>query len=66
MIKNQSTISKDDREILSNIDVLYEEWRSTAKQEGRDEGDRSNIIGLLTAKFGAIDSELETVIPKLL
>lgn len=74
MIKNQSTISKDDREILSNIDVIYEEWRSITKQEGRDEGrnegrneaDRSNITGLLTAKFGAIDSELETVIPKLL
>ena len=26
MIKNQSAISKDDREILSNIDVTYEEW----------------------------------------
>ena len=25
MIKNQSTISKDDREILSNIGVTYEE-----------------------------------------
>ncbi len=29
MIKKQSTISKDDREILSNIDAIYEEWRST-------------------------------------
>ena len=26
MIKNQSTIGKDDREILYNIDVTYEEW----------------------------------------
>ncbi len=74
MIKNQSTISKDDREILSNIDVIYEEWRSTTKQEGHKEGrkegrkeaDRASVIGLLIAKFGAIDSELEAVVPKLL
>ncbi len=70
MIKNQTTLSKADREILSNIDGIYEEWRNTTKQEGREEGreeaDRASITGMLAAKFGAIDSELETVIPKLL
>ena len=33
MIKNQSTISKDDREILSNIDVTYEEWGATQQSK---------------------------------
>jgi hypothetical protein len=70
MIKNQSTISKDDREILSNIDVIYEEWRNTTKQEGHKEGhkeaDRASLVGLLVAKFGVIDPELEAVIPQLL
>ena len=33
MIKNQSTISKDDREILSNIDLTYEEWGATQQSK---------------------------------
>ena len=66
MIKNQTNLSKADREILSNIDGIYEEWRNTTKQEGREEADRASITGMLAAKFGAIDSELETVIPRLL
>lgn len=66
MIKNQTNLSKADREILSNIDGIYEEWRNTTKQEGREEADRASITGMLAAKFGTIDSELETVIPRLL
>jgi hypothetical protein len=66
MIKKQRTISKDDREIMSNIDAIYEEWRNTTRREAREEGDRASITGMLVAKFGAIDSELEAVIPQLL
>ena len=70
MIKKQRTISKDDREIMLNIDAIYEEWRNTTKKEGREEGreeaDRASITGMLVAKFGPIDSELEAVIPRLL
>ncbi len=66
MIKKQRTISKDDREIMLNIDAIYEEWRNTTKKEGREEADRASITGMLVAKFGPIDSELEAVIPRLL
>ena len=33
MIKSQSTISKDDREILSNIDLTYEERGATQQSK---------------------------------
>jgi hypothetical protein len=58
---DRRTISKDDREIMLNIDAIYEEWRTTTKQEGREEADRVNITRMLVAKFGAIDPELVEV-----
>jgi hypothetical protein len=51
---------------MASIFDIYEEWRNTTRREAREEGDRASITGMLVAKFGAIDSELEAVIPQLL
>jgi hypothetical protein len=70
MLKNRRSLSKEDEEIMLNIDVLYDEWRTKTLQEGREEGrersERLSVEALLMAKFGAIDGELEGVIPVLL
>jgi hypothetical protein len=66
MLKNRRSLSKEDQEIMLNIDVLYDEWRSQTLQEGREEADRRSVEALLMAKFGAIDGDLEKVIPVLL
>jgi hypothetical protein len=34
--------------------------------EGKEEADRANVVGMLIARFGAIDPELESIIPKLI
>lgn len=62
MLKNSRTLSKDDREMMLNIDAIYDEWRNTAVKEGHQAG----IVAMLIAKFGAIDTELERIIPALL
>jgi predicted transposase YdaD len=70
MLKTSRTLSKEDQEVMVNIEPIYEAWANEKRQEGREEGreesDRSNIAGLLVAKFGAIDPELEAVIPQLM
>jgi hypothetical protein len=70
MLKTSRTLSKEDQEVMVNIEPIYEAWANKKRQEGREEGreesDRSNIAGLLVAKFGAIDPELEAVIPQLI
>lgn len=70
MLKNSPTLSQEDQEIMVNIEPIYEAWVYEKQQEGREEGreeaDRANIMGLLVAKFGSIDPELEAVIPKLI
>ena len=62
MLKNSRTLSKDDREMMLNIDAIYDEWRNTAVKEGH----QAEIVAMLIAKFGAIDTELERIIPALL
>jgi hypothetical protein len=55
---------------MQEIDILYQaemgRIRSAGQEEGREESDRANVTGMLIARFGAIDPELEMVIPKLL
>jgi hypothetical protein len=70
MLKSSRTLSKEDQEIMVNIEPIYEAWvhekRQEGREEGREESDRANIAGLLVAKFGSIDPELEAMIPKLM
>jgi chromosome condensin MukBEF ATPase and DNA-binding subunit MukB len=70
MLKSSRTLSKEDQAIMVNIEPIYEAWADEKRQEGREEvrerSDRANIAGLLVAKFGAIDPELEAVIPNLM
>lgn len=55
---------------MQEIDTLYQaemsRVRSVGQEEGREEADRANVAGMLIARFGTIDPELETIIPKLL
>jgi hypothetical protein len=66
MLKSSRTLSKEDKEIMVNIEPIYEAWLSEKQQEVREESDRANIAGLLVAKFGSIDPELEAMIPRLM
>jgi hypothetical protein len=55
---------------MQEIDTIYQaemgRIRSAGQEEGREEADRANIEGMLIARFGAIDPDLERVIPKLI
>jgi hypothetical protein len=55
---------------MQEIDTIYQaemgRIRSAGQEEGREEADRANVEGMLIARFGAIDPELERVIPKLI
>jgi hypothetical protein len=51
---------------MQEIDILYQAEMNRVRSEGREASDRANVTGMLIARFGAIDSELEMVIPKLL
>ncbi len=59
---------------MQEIDTIYQaemgRIRSAGQEEGREEGreeaDRANVEGMLIARFGAIDPELERVIPRLI
>jgi hypothetical protein len=68
MLKNRNsrTLSKADEDIMLNIEPIYQAWLSENRQEGREEGDRTSLEAMLAFKFGAIDPELQAIIPKLL
>ncbi|NJM46487.1 MAG: hypothetical protein HC860_10135 [Alkalinema sp. RU_4_3] len=51
---------------MQEIDTLYEAEMSRVRSAGREEADRANILGMLIARFGAIDPELEALIPTLM
>jgi hypothetical protein len=51
---------------MQEIDTIYQAEMGRIKEEGREEADRANVEGMLIARFGAIDPELEGVIPKLI
>jgi hypothetical protein len=52
------------------LSLAYLEWRESTLQEGRQEGRQEtlqdNIRGLLEAKFGALDGELEALVAPLM
>jgi hypothetical protein len=62
MLKSSRTLSKEDQEIMVNIEPIYEAWLSEKQQEVH----RASVEAMLTFKFGTIDPELEALIPKLL
>jgi hypothetical protein len=51
---------------MQEIDTIYQAEMGRIKEEGREEADRANVEGMLIARFGAIDPELEGVISKLI
>jgi hypothetical protein len=55
---------------MQEIDILYQaemgRIRSVGQEEGRAESDRASLEAMIIFKFGAIDPELEQVLPKLL
>jgi hypothetical protein len=69
MLKTRRTLSPEDEEIMVNIEPIYEAWlkekREEGREEAREEADRAHLSNMLIFKFGAIDPELEAVIPKL-
>jgi hypothetical protein len=62
MLKSSRTLSKEEQAIMVNIEPIYEAWLSEKQQEVH----RETIAGMLIAKFGTMDPELENVIPKLI
>ncbi len=62
MLKKSRTLSKADEEIMLNIEPIYEAWLCEKQQEGH----RASLEGMLIAKFGSIDAELESLIPRFL
>jgi hypothetical protein len=66
MLKSSRTLSKEDQEIMVNIEPIYEAWVHEKRQEGREESDLASLKAMLIFKFGTIDPELEALIPKLL
>ncbi|MCU0567822.1 MAG: hypothetical protein MUF49_14630 [Oculatellaceae cyanobacterium Prado106] len=53
-----------------NLSPVYLEWHETTFQEGRQEGrqesDQDNIRGLLEARFGVLDGDLEQIVVPLM
>jgi hypothetical protein len=70
MLKASRALSKADEDIMSNIEPIYQAWlsenRAESREEGREEADRASLEAMLAFKFGAIDPELQAIIPKLL
>jgi predicted transposase/invertase (TIGR01784 family) len=68
-VANQANLNRDELEELEHQSIFIQDQRnaiSLANKQGREEADRANVVGMLIAKFGAIDPELERVIPKLM
>jgi hypothetical protein len=51
---------------MQEIDIMYRAEMSRIREEGRAERDRENLEALPITRFGAIDPQLEQIIPKLL
>jgi hypothetical protein len=66
MLKTRRTLSPEDEEIMVNIEPIYEAWLNEKQEEAREEADRAHLSNMLIFKFGAIDAELEAIIPKLM
>ncbi|NJM46227.1 MAG: hypothetical protein HC860_08630 [Alkalinema sp. RU_4_3] len=74
MLKTRRTLSPEDKEIMVNIEPVYEAWLKEKREEGREEADRAHISTMLMFGFGAIilrrgfanDPELEAIVPRLM
>jgi hypothetical protein len=66
MLKTRRTLSPEDEEIMVNIEPIYEAWLKEKREEGREEADRAHLSTMLMFRFGAIDPELEAIVPRLM
>jgi predicted transposase YdaD len=44
--------NKDERALSMNLSPVYEKWRQETLQEGRQEGERSLVLRLLSRRIG--------------
>jgi len=65
-LESQQDADRDDRELIMRLSPLYLQEKEQSRQEGIQQGAQANqrtiIENLLKSRFGAIDSELATVV----
>jgi hypothetical protein len=66
MLKTRRTLSPEDKDIMVNIEPIYEAWLKEKREEAQEEADRAHLSNMLIFKFGAIDPELKAIVPKLM
>ncbi len=64
-LEERQTLDEDERELIMNLLPAYLRWREDTLQEGRQEGRQEVIENLLRVRFGALDSELSSLIEPL-
>jgi len=65
-VSRSERLSNADRELIMNLSPAYLKWREEAVSEGRLEGQRLMVEGLLLEKFGEINEELARIIEPLM
>jgi hypothetical protein len=48
------------------LSQTYLEWEKQTKREGREQERRSAITNLMQVRYGGIDADLESLIPRLM
>jgi hypothetical protein len=59
-------VDPEERQILMALSQAYLEWQTETKRQGMEQDRRSMILSLMRLRYGAIDAELESIIPDLI
>jgi hypothetical protein len=59
-------VGQEERQILMALSQAYLEWEQQTEQRGIEQGVERVVISILTARFGAIDEPLESIVPAIL
>jgi hypothetical protein len=59
-------VDQEERRILMALSQAYLEWEQQTEQRGVAQGVERVVMSILTARFGAIDEPLESIVPAIL
>ncbi|NJP11420.1 MAG: hypothetical protein HC866_19660 [Leptolyngbyaceae cyanobacterium RU_5_1] len=59
-------VDSEERRILMALSQAYQEWEQQTRRQGLQQERQSAIASLMRLRFGAVDSELQAIIPALM